>query len=161
MLGNRELFGRLAARALLPITRVCERWKPDLLLRDPCEHASASVGRRLDLRVAQVAISLAEVEWGSITVAAAALEELDPGLTAVERATPYLTRFPAELDPSPFPRTIRFRHDQPAPQALPDWWGGNRSPLVYVTFGTVLRAAARRALGRPRAGADGRRPVRR
>jgi UDP:flavonoid glycosyltransferase YjiC (YdhE family) len=139
VLGNRELFGRLAARALLPaMARTGERWKPDLVLRDPCEHASASVARRLDLRVAQVAISLAEAEWGSLGVAEPALEELEPGLTAVERAMPYLTRFPVELDPSPFPCTIRFRHDQPASQPLPDWWGGDQSPLVYVTFGTVL-----------------------
>ncbi len=88
--------------------------------------------------VVQVAISLAEAEWGSIAVAAPALEELEPGLTAAERETPYLTRFPVELDPSPFPSTIRFRHDRQAPNALPDWWGGKQSPLVYVTFGTVL-----------------------
>lgn len=138
-LGNRELFGRLAARALLPaMIDVCDRWKPDLLLRDPCEHASAAVAHRLDLRVAQVAISVAEAEWASIGVAAPALEELDPGLTAVERATPYLTRLPAVLDPSPFPDTARF-HVQPSPlPALPDWWGGDPSPLVYLTFGTVL-----------------------
>lgn len=138
-LGNRELFGRLAARALLPsMTRTCERWRPDLVLRDPCEHASAAVATRFELPVAQVAISVAEAEWGSIAVAAPALEELAPGLTAIERSTPYLTRFPAELDPSPFPRTTRVRHDRPEPQELPDWWDGDRSPLAYVTFGTVL-----------------------
>jgi UDP:flavonoid glycosyltransferase YjiC (YdhE family) len=139
VLGNRELFGRLAARALLPaMVSTCERWKPELLLRDPAEHASAAVARRLGLRVAQVAISLAEAEWGSIAVAGPALEGLEPGLTAAERATPYLSRFPVELDPSPFPGTIRFRHDSPASQPLPNWWGGDSSPLVYVTFGTVL-----------------------
>ncbi len=77
VLGNRELFGRLAARALLPaMIDVCQRWEPDLLLRDPCEHASATVASRLNLRVAQVAISVAEAEWASIGVAAPALEEL-------------------------------------------------------------------------------------
>lgn len=139
VLGNRELFGRLGARALLPaMTRICERWRPDLVLRDPCEHASASVATRLGLPVAQVAISVAEAEWASIDVASPALEELQRGLTAVEQSTPYLTRFPAALDPSPFPHTIRFRHDQPKPRALPDWWHGDPSPLAYVTFGTVL-----------------------
>lgn len=139
VLGNRELFGRLAARALLPtMLDVCHRWKPDLVLRDPCEHASATVANRLDLRVAQVAISVAEAEWASIGVASPALEELDSGLTAVERATPYLTGFPVELDPSPFPETIRFHTEPSSPLALPDWWGGDQSPLVYLTFGTVL-----------------------
>lgn len=138
-LGNRELFGRLAARALLPaMARTCARWRPDLVLRDPCEHASAAVAMRLDLPVAQVAISVAEAEWGSIGVAAPALEELEPGLTAVERSTPYLTRFPAELDPSPFPDTVRFRPDEPGSGPLPDWWAGDPAPLAYVTFGTVL-----------------------
>ena len=117
---------------------VCERWKPDLLLRDPCEHASATAATRLDVRVAQVAISLAEAEWASIAVAAPALEELEPGLTAIERATPYLTRFPVELDPSPFPETVRFHDEPPSPLALPDWWGGDQSSLIYLTFGTVL-----------------------
>jgi UDP:flavonoid glycosyltransferase YjiC (YdhE family) len=139
VLGNRELFGRLAARALLPAMKgACEQWQPDVVLRDPCEHASASVARRLDLQVAAVAVSLAEAEWWSIVAAAPALEGLDPGLTDVERATRYLTRFPVELDPSPFPETVRFRHERRALPALPDWWGGDRSPLVYVTFGTVL-----------------------
>lgn len=139
VLGNRELFGRLAARALLPeMIDICDRWKPDLVLRDPCEHASAAVADRLGLRVAQVAISVAEAEWASIGVATPALEELAPGLTAVERATPYLTRFPVELDPSPFPETVRFHDDPSSPPALPDWWGDDQSPLVYLTFGTVL-----------------------
>ena len=54
-------------------------------------------------------------------------------------ASPYLTRFPASLDPSPFPTTVRFR-EPPAPTggSLPDWWDGSDAPLVYVTFGTVL-----------------------
>lgn len=139
VLGNRELFGRLAAPPLLPaMLHVCERWKPDLVLRDPCEHASAAVADRLDLRVAQVAISAAEAEWASIGVASPALEELAAGLTAVERATPYLTRFPVALDPSPFPQTIRFHGAPTSPPALPDWWGDDQSPLVYLTFGTVL-----------------------
>ena len=138
-LGNRELFGRLAARALQPaMIGAFERWKPDLVLREPCEHASASVAMQLDVPVVQVAISLAEAEWGSIAVAAPALEELQPGLTAAERETFYLTRFPVELDPSPFPSTILFRHDRQASEALPDWWGGKQSALVYATFGTVL-----------------------
>ncbi len=36
VLGNRELFGRLAARAMLPaMERVCSEWVPDLILREP------------------------------------------------------------------------------------------------------------------------------
>jgi UDP:flavonoid glycosyltransferase YjiC (YdhE family) len=140
VLGNRELFARLAATALLPeVARVCEEWRPDLILRDPTEYASAVVAHDRGIPTAQVALSLAEAEDGSITAAAPALEEHRAGLTAELRATPYLTRFPASLDPSPFPATTRYR-EPPAPPAaaLPDWWGGAAGPLVYVTFGTVL-----------------------
>jgi len=54
-------------------------------------------------------------------------------------AAPYLTQLPAELDPSPFPTTLRFRDPAPRDQArpLPDWWAGSTDPLVYVTLGTV------------------------
>ncbi len=139
VLGNRELFARLAATALLPeVARVCDEWRPDLILRDPTEYASAVVAHDRGIPTAQVALSLAEAEDGSITAAAPALEEHRARLTAELRATPYLTRFPASLDPSPFPATARYR-DPPGPAAaLPDWWAGAAGPLVYVTFGTVL-----------------------
>ena len=83
VLGNRELFGRLAARAMLPaVTDVLDRWRPDLVVRDPCEYASAVAAARAGVPVAQVAIGLADVEWASIAIAAPALEE--HGDTVVE-----------------------------------------------------------------------------
>jgi UDP:flavonoid glycosyltransferase YjiC (YdhE family) len=141
VLGNRELFGRLATAALLPeMARVARRFTPDLVLRDPTEFASAIVARDHGLPVAQTAIGLAEVEWGSIAVAAPALDEHRPGLADAVRDTPYLTRFPASLDPSSFPDTRRFRAPPAAaaPAPLPDWWSGSTAPLVYASFGTVL-----------------------
>jgi UDP:flavonoid glycosyltransferase YjiC (YdhE family) len=142
ILGNRELFGRLATTAMLPtMEQMCAEWAPDIVLRDPCEYASAVVAHRLGIPTAQVAISLAEGEAGSIAAAAPALEEHRSGLVEELRASPYLTRFPGSLDPSPFPTTVRF-HDplevRDAGPALPDWWGGSDLPLVYMTFGTVL-----------------------
>ena len=140
MLGNRELFGRLAATAMLPgMERTCAEWSPDLVLRDPCEYASAVVAGRLGIPSAQVAISLAEAEAWSIAAAAPALDAHRPGLVDELRASPYLTRFPASLDPSPFPATTRFRDSGPTRgRPLPDWWRGSEAPLVYMTFGTVL-----------------------
>jgi UDP:flavonoid glycosyltransferase YjiC (YdhE family) len=139
-LGNRELFGRLAAAAMIPsMEQTCSRWGPDLVLRDPCEYASAVVAPRVGVPTVQVAISLAEVEAGAIEVAAPALDEHRRGLAQELRASPYLTRFPASLDPSPFPVTVRFRAPGSASGTpLPDWWNGSDAPLVYVTFGTVL-----------------------
>ncbi len=140
VLGNRELFGRLATTALLPdMGGAVAEWRPDLVLRDPCEYASAVVAGSLGIPTAQVAISMAAAEAGSIAAAAPALEAHRPGLVDELLTTPYLTRFPASLDPSPFTTTVRF-HEVPdrAPQALPDWWGGSDAPLLYLTFGTVL-----------------------
>ncbi len=140
VLGNRELFGRLATTAMLPsMERLCAEWEPDLVLRDPCEYSSAIVAGQLGLPAAQVAISLAQAEAGSIDIAAPALEAHRRGLVDELVASPYLTRFPASLDPSPFPTTVRFREpNAPTGDPLPDWWGGSTAPLVYVTFGTVL-----------------------
>jgi UDP:flavonoid glycosyltransferase YjiC (YdhE family) len=140
VLGNRELFGRLATAAMLPaMERACAEWAPDVIVREPCEYASAVVGPRLGAPTVQVAISLADVEWGAIETAAPALEEFRPGLAGELRAAPYLTRFPASLDPSPFPAATRYRASDARPGApLPDWWNGADRPLVYVTFGTVL-----------------------
>jgi UDP:flavonoid glycosyltransferase YjiC (YdhE family) len=140
ILGNRDLFGRLATDTMLPgMADACREWSPHLLLRDPCEYASAVVARRLGIPMAQVAISLASVEAGSIATAAPALEAHDGGLVDALRAAPYLTRFPTSVDPSPFPATTRYRDVAPPRRGpLPDWWEGSHAPLVWITFGTVL-----------------------
>jgi UDP:flavonoid glycosyltransferase YjiC (YdhE family) len=139
VLGNRELFGRLATAAMLPgMNRVIADWDPDIVVRDPCEYASAVVAHRSGIPTAQVAIGLAEVEWGSIDIAAPTLDDHRPGLTDELRRSPYVTRFPASLDPSPFPDTRRFREIAAPVVPLPDWWNGSRAPLIYVSFGTVL-----------------------
>jgi UDP:flavonoid glycosyltransferase YjiC (YdhE family) len=140
VLGNRELFGRLATEAMLPtMARVVRDWAPDIVLRDPCEYASAVVAPGLGVGTAQVAIGQAEVEWGSIAVAQPALEAHRAGVADELRRSPYVTRFPASLDPSPFPDTRRFHEPRPGPrESLPDWWPGSRAPLVYVSFGTVM-----------------------
>ena len=140
VLGNRELFGRLAATAMLPAMRkLYDEWSPDLVVRDPCEYASAVVAHERDVATAQIAISLADVEMGSIAVAAPALEAHAAGLTEALRASPFLTRFPASVDPSSFAVTRRYHEPIDGPIGpLPDWWPGSDHPLVYLTFGTVL-----------------------
>lgn len=148
VLGNRVLFAELAADAMLPhVDAVCADWNPDVLVRDPCEYAGAIVAASRSIRSAQVGISQATVEWSSLAVASPALEQHRHGLTAEIAAAPYLSRFPAALDPSPFPETHRYRiRRSSATEPLPDWWGehsptsttSRRLPLVYLTFGTVL-----------------------
>jgi UDP:flavonoid glycosyltransferase YjiC (YdhE family) len=139
VLGNRELFGRLATEAMLAgMEDVWRDWVPDLVLREPTEYASAVLAARTRTPIAQVAISLAEVEAGAIAVAAPALEEHHQGLASELRAQPYLTRFPASFDPSPFANTVRFHEPPESAVSLPDWWRGSDAPLIYMTFGTVL-----------------------
>lgn len=160
ILGNRELFGRLAARAMMPaVEQAFAAFRPDVVIREPCEYASATVADRLGVPTVQVAISPAEGERASIAAAEPALEELRCGLAERLLAVPYLTRFPASLDPSPFPATFRFREPARRPVPLPDWWPGSSGPLVYLTFGTVFgylagatmayRAAVRAVAGLP------------
>lgn len=156
---NRELFGRLCTEAMLPpLERLAADWRPELVLRDPCDHASALVAERAGIPHAQVAISLAAVEWSSIDLAEPALARFDPALADAVRAAPYLTRFPASLDPSPFPRTVRVREESAPAGAggtgasgsgadgesasrsgagLPRWSGTSAAlPLVYATLGS-------------------------
>ncbi|MDH6115000.1 UDP:flavonoid glycosyltransferase YjiC (YdhE family) [Kitasatospora sp. MAP12-15] len=141
VIANRELFGRLFTAALLPaVEQACQEWRPDLVLHDPCEYASVVAAERLGIAHAQVAISQAEAESGSLRIAAPALEPYGGRIVERLRETPYLTRFPASLDPSPYPLTHRFREaaEVAAPRERPARWGGDgRLPLVYLSFGTV------------------------
>jgi UDP:flavonoid glycosyltransferase YjiC (YdhE family) len=140
VLANRELFGRLCTTAMLPTLKgAFERFRPDLVVREPAEYASAAVAEQRGVRHVQVAIGLAEVEAASVEVAAPALRAFDPDLPERLLAAPYVTRLPAALGPSPFPTTLRVRDPTPheRPRPLPDWWAGSTDPLVYLTLGTV------------------------
>ena len=139
-LANRELFGRLWTAALLPAAeRACREWQPELVLHEAAEYASAVAAERCGIAHAQIAISLADVEAGSLDLAAPVLERYGEGFVERLRAAPYLSRFPASLDPSPFPLTRRYAEAvAEEEESLPDWWDGSDAPLVYVTFGSVL-----------------------
>ena len=144
ILGNRELFGRLWTAAMLPTAeRACAEWRPQLVLHEAAEYASAIAAERCGIAHAQVAISLAEVEAGSLDLAAPALAPHGGQVVERLRASPYLTRFPASLDPSPYAATQRFREPTEPPRTtLPDHWNGSDAPLVYVTFGSVAGGLA-------------------
>jgi UDP:flavonoid glycosyltransferase YjiC (YdhE family) len=139
IIANREIFGRLDTAAMLPaVDDACRDWRPDLVLNDPCEFASVIAADRYGIQSAQVAISRADVELGSLRLAAPVLEPYSDGIVERIVAMPYLSRFPASTDPSPFPITRRYRDVLAAPAAaLPDWWPNDDRPLVYVTFGSV------------------------
>lgn len=151
VIANREIFGRLNTAAMLPaVEQAIAEHQPEMVLHEPTEYAGPIAAMRAGARHAQVAISLAAVEDGSLSIAAPALERYGPVVAAL-RAAPYLTRFPAAIDPSPYSDTRRYREPSPLPRQLPDWWDGCADPLVYVTFGTVAAAVG---IGAYRAAAE-------
>jgi len=148
---EREWFMGLCATALLPaVEDAVASFRPDVIVREPCEYASAVVADRLGIPRLNIGISTAAAEMGVLTsLVRSDLDGKSPGLADRLITDPYLTRFPESLDPSPFPATVRYRDDAPLehskPIALDDAWGGSTAPLIYVTLGTV---AMRQPIGR-------------
>jgi hypothetical protein len=136
-----HIFARLNVQAMLPTLRAAiEEWRPDLVLREPNEYASAIAAEEAGVPHARVAIGLALADEGALAIATRPLEDERPGITAAIARSPYLTCWPESLDRAPFP-VARFR-DTTARSAgsLPDWWPGDARPLVYVSFGSVAAA---------------------
>lgn len=138
-----EIFARLNVRAMLPSLReTCDEWRPDLVLREQSEFASALAAEHHGIPHARIAIGLALSEELSLAVAGSVLHEWRPDLVERIRESPYLSLFPRSLEdpaaPGP-PASHRFRDPAaPAPPGpLPDWWPGDERPLVYVSFGSV------------------------
>jgi hypothetical protein len=124
--------------------------RPEIVVHETTEYAGPIAALRSSIPHAQVAISLAVVEHGSLAVAAPALEPYGP-VPAALHAAPYLTRFPAAIDPTPYRDTRRYREPAVNALPLPDLWNGSTDPLLYVTFGTVIGAVA---MGAYRAAAE-------
>jgi UDP:flavonoid glycosyltransferase YjiC (YdhE family) len=148
-----DFFAGIDVAAALPGLRaIAEDARPDLVVRESWEFASALVAEQHGIPLVRVGLGLAAMEEQSIGWAAASVDEARAavGLPADPdgdrlRDTPYLTMVPEPLeDPAaPVPRTTHRFRARPAPAApLPaDWWPGNDDPLVYVTFGSVTAAA--------------------
>jgi UDP:flavonoid glycosyltransferase YjiC (YdhE family) len=111
VLVNRDYFGRLCTEATLPAAeRICAEWKPDLVLHEAAEYASALAAHRSGIAHAQLAIGLAEVEWESLhRHAGPALQMFASDAASIIASSPYLTRLPQGLDPSPYDRTLRYQ----------------------------------------------------
>ena len=140
-----ELFGRVRARAALPgVELAIDAWRPDVVIRESCEFASAVAAEAREIPVARVGAFQLLVEALAVRAAAPAVDDLrrwvglepDP---AGERlsASPYLTLTPASLElpaePEP-PHTLRF-HDAPPP--LRAVRRAAEAPLVYLSLGSV------------------------
>ena len=133
------LFASLTVDAMLPtFMEAVEEWKPDLVLREIYEYASAIAAERHGVRHVRVAAGTALNEEMALALAGPSLEEREPGITERIADSGYLSCFPTVVDPSPFP-VSRFRHPatEAVPHPLPGWWGDDTRPLVYMSFGTI------------------------
>lgn len=136
---DRELFADRCTEAMLPAARgLVASFGPDLVLREPCEYASAIAAAELGVGFATVAISAARLELDVLTMVTPILTGFAPQLATTIRGAPFLTALPELLDFSPWPLTLRYRVPEPSPAPLPDWWEDPRLPLVYATFGSVV-----------------------
>jgi EryCIII-like glycosyltransferase len=138
-----EIFGALNVQAALPGMRAaCEEWRPDVVMRDPSEYASAIAAESAGIPHVRAAIGLAATERAMTEIASPSIEAVCPGVTEAILGSPYLTTWPASLeDPAGTnPETVRRFRDPAAdtPAApLGDWWPGDDRPLVYLSFGSV------------------------
>jgi UDP:flavonoid glycosyltransferase YjiC (YdhE family) len=133
------IFARLNVDAMLPaLTEAIAEWQPDLVVRESAEYASAIAADLHGVTHVRVSTGVALIEEAALAIAAPALEARRPGVRERVAASPYLSYFPASVDPAPFDVT-RFRHPATERTAgpLPDWWPGDDRPLVYMSFGSV------------------------
>ena len=139
---DRELFADACTRAMLPTARAAvESWRPDLVIREPCEYATAVAAFEMSVAQAQVGISMAWIEFSVLEMVAPIIDRSALGAAAAIGAAPYLSSFPPSLDPSDWPDTRRFRPPRDATARLEageSWWSEGADPLIYVTFGSVL-----------------------
>jgi UDP:flavonoid glycosyltransferase YjiC (YdhE family) len=144
----REVFADIDARSSLPgILRAVSEHGPDLLLREPTEYAGLLAAERLGVRHGRIGIMAHATETWGVPVVAPVLDRhrrrlglrRDPHGERIH-ASPYLTVIPEAMeDPDDLgpAHALRFRERDPAPRPLPDWWGRDERPLVYVTYGSV------------------------
>lgn len=143
-IAEREAFAQRCTAAMLPaLAEAVANRRPDVVVREPCEYASAAVATRAGVPLATVAISFSEAEWSVLGFVADILDGFEPGLREAVAAAPFLSRFPRSLDASPFPRTVRYRDavaadDRPASGAgeQEDLWPEGPGPRLYVTLGS-------------------------
>ncbi len=138
----RDLFIGLHARTALPdMLATVTAWRPDVVVRETMEFASAVAAEQLGVPQVRIGIHLdSSIDGGGglEAVAAPALDEL--GLTPESiRQSPLLTLAPPSLTDSAGRQDTtvqRFREAHPGRRMT----NGGR-PLVYVTFGSEAPAS--------------------
>ncbi|MDQ4010093.1 MAG: glycosyltransferase [Actinomycetota bacterium] len=147
------LFADLAVRSIMPgMLSAIDEWRPDVLLREFSEFGSSIAAELRQVPQVQVLIGLDKFVDFTIPLAAPAVAKFRESLglapdDAGDRLhrLPSLSLLPLSLEA---PRSTVgpqvFRYRDPAAggsgTALPSWWEGVDTPLVYATFGTVATA---------------------
>jgi UDP:flavonoid glycosyltransferase YjiC (YdhE family) len=145
-----DLFIGLHARLALPaMLELVETWRPDVVVRETLEFASALAAERCGVPQVRVGVHLdsdTDADPRLLGVATPALDALrpalglapDPDATAIRRS-PVLTMAPAST--SGTATVQRFRDATRAPDASLPSWGDPAAPLVYVSFGSEAAAS--------------------
>ena len=118
------IFARLNVDAMLPtLLAAIVEWRPDLVVRETSEYASAAAAEQLGVPHARVAVGAAAVEEHALAIAGPVLDERRSGLAQCVAESPYLTCWPGRSI-RPRTRLVRFRHPaaDASGEALPDWW---------------------------------------
>jgi len=139
------------ARKMLPdLLKVCEEWKPDLIVRENAEFSAPLVGEKLGIPYASIQVGGGMAGGLAKAPFVEKLEPLraqlrlpaDPELQSMFRYL-HLSFMPASYFGGMLPPTTRYFKltvfDQSGKERLPDWVSslGGR-PVVYATLGTVF-----------------------
>ena len=154
-----EVFGRLDAQAAWPgLVEIIDGWRPDLVLREPCELGSLAAACSAGVPQAVAAIGVRAMTDYMTPLVSAPLLELDgladlmEGTTATAmRTAPTFTCVPAVLDgpgttaPTDAGPWHRFRDAAPSAGhgGLPRAWGDPRAPARLCHLRLRRRPATR------------------
>ena len=130
-----------APRALDDLCAIVADWRPDLVLSECAEFAGPLAAEHAGCPSPSSASGSARSRREFIAVAVAALAPLARGSGCptepeAQRRLPHARAAAARRRPAPRTRAASAS-GRSAVEPLPDWWGGDDAPLVYLTLGTV------------------------
>jgi Erythromycin biosynthesis protein CIII-like, N-terminal domain len=83
---DRELFADRCAQAMSDAARgLRDRWRPDVVVREPCEYASAVAACEAGIAQVQIGISQASIEWEVLEMVSPIIEHFCSGSPARSR----------------------------------------------------------------------------